>query len=147
LAVNSIEKGHMCVCHGRIPPPTFSRTKHRHWVKRIRRVTGFDTRAKPPSRQQHLRFYHYTYSDYDTTFVALHYFAFRALHGCQHVFGNRSSPTNSRLLRASTASRDGRAGQGGPSLGSGHLCVKLPPLERMARQSRAQAGLEPWFLA
>src|SRR6516165_8692115 len=35
----------------------------------------------------------------------------------------------------------------GRPLGSGHLCVKLPPLERMARQSRAQAGLEPWFLA
>ena len=44
LAVDGIEKGHMYVYHGRIPPPTFTRSKHRHWVKRIRRVTGFDTR-------------------------------------------------------------------------------------------------------
>ena len=56
LAVDGIEKGHMYVYHGRIPPPTFTRSKHRHWVKRIRRVTGFDTSAKPSSRQQHLRF-------------------------------------------------------------------------------------------
>jgi hypothetical protein len=37
--------------------------------------------------------------------------------------------------------------QGGRPLGSGPLCVKLHPLELMARQSRTQAGLEPWFPA
>src|SRR4051812_8995471 len=38
------------------------------------------------------------------------------------------------------APADPAHGPGGPPLGSGHLCVKLPPLELMARQSRTQAG-------
>jgi len=52
--------------------------------------------------------------------------------------GIRRLPVSASRRRATPPSprRPQRAGQGGRPLGSGHLCVKLPPLGLIARQSR-----------